>query len=221
MANILLIEDDVHINNINKFALSREGYKVFCATSVKESLEVLKSESIELIVLDIGLPDGDGLSLCQTIKAQYKIPIIFLSAMGENSDVVKGLDSGADDYMSKPYDLSVLVARIKARLRVNVTSTNSITIGKLYIDGVNGSVYYDEKDLFFTKREFMLFWVLLEQNGRIIDRDTLYSKVWGYDADGNYNSLHVLISRVKNKLSDAGCDMSISAKRQEGYLLKR
>ncbi len=219
MANILLIEDDVHINNINKLALLREGYNAFCATSIKESLEVLKNKEIDLIVLDIGLPDGDGVSLCEEIKAKYDIPIIFLSAMGENNDIVKGLNSGADDYMSKPYDLAVLVARIKARLRVNTTVKSTITIGDLFIDGVNANVYYDGKDLFFTKREFMLFWVLLEQKGKIIDRDTLYEKVWGYTADGNYNSLHVLISRVKNKLSDAGSDILISSKRQEGYML--
>ncbi len=219
MANILLVEDDPHLNNINRQALASEGYTVVSATTVLDCLNALRDSTIDLIVLDIDLPDGNGLDACVEIKKNYDIPIMFLTAMGESSDIVKGLEVGGDDYMTKPYDLSVFIARIKARLRPKVSQGTVRTLGKLHIDNVSGIARYDHKDLLLTKRELLLLWLLVERKGEQIDRDELYQKVWGYPAVDNYNALRVLISRIKSKLIGAGCKIEIETLRQKGYAL--
>ncbi len=219
MANILLVEDDPHINNINRQALASEGYTAIPVASAGACIETLENMEVDLIVLDIDLPDGNGLSLCKQIKQKYDIPILFLTAMGENSDIVKGLEVGGDDYMTKPYDLSVFTARIKARLRPLCLRTSLRTIGKLQIDNVSGIARYDESDLLLTKRELLLLWLLVDNKGEQIDRDELYQKVWGYPSADDYNSLRILVSRVKTKLLEAGCEMQIVTERQRGYTL--
>ncbi len=219
MANLLLVEDDPHLNNINRQALASEGYAVFCVTTVSDCLKALEVSSVDLMVIDIDLPDGNGLDLCKEIKENHNIPILFLTAMGENSDIVKGLDAGGDDYMTKPYDLEVLIARIKARLRPAHFKGTMRTLGKLQIDNVSGIARYDNKDLLLTQRELLLLWLLVDKKGEQIDRDELYQKVWGVPATEDYNALRVLISRVKTKLIDGGCKIQIRAERQKGYTL--
>ncbi len=220
MANILLVEDDPHLNNINRQALASEGYTALCVTTVQACLNTLQTSAVDLIVLDIDLPDKNGLDACTEIKAKYDIPIIFLTAMGENSDIVKGLNAGGDDYMTKPYDLEVLLARIKARLRALRLQTTMLYFGKLQIDNVSGVARFDSKDLLLTKRELLLLWLLVDKKGEQIDRDELYQKVWGYPCADDYNALRVLVSRVKTKLLDVGCDVQIVSERQKGYTLQ-
>ncbi len=219
MANILLVEDDPHLNNINRQALAGEGYTALCVTTVNACLEALQTAAVDLIVLDIDLPDGNGLEVCRQIKEKQDTPIIFLTAMGENSDIVKGLNVGGDDYMTKPYDLEVLVARIKARLRPQHKQATVRTLGNLQIDNVSGIARFEGKDLLLTKRELLLLWLLIDKKGELIDRDELYQKVWGYPAADDYNALRILVSRVKTKLFDAGCELQILTERQKGYTL--
>ncbi len=219
MANILLVEDDPHLNNINRQALAGEGYTALCVTTVSACLETLQTAAVDLIVLDIDLPDGNGLEVCRQIKEKQDTPIIFLTAMGENSDIVKGLNVGGDDYMTKPYDLEVFVARIKARLRPRHKQATMRTLGKLQIDNVSGIARFKDIDLLLTKRELLLLWLLIDKKGELIDRDELYQKVWGYPAADDYNALRILVSRVKTKLFDAGCQLQIVTERQKGYTL--
>ncbi len=219
MANILLVEDDPHLNNINKQALAGEGYTAICVDTVQACIKTLENTEVDLIVLDIDLPDGNGLDVCQKIKETYDIPIIFLTAMGENSDIIKGLNSGGDDYVTKPYDLEVLIARINARLRQMRSQTTMRTAGNLHIDNVSGIARFNDIDLLLTKRELLLLWLLVDKKGEQIDRDELYQKVWGYPCADNYNTLRVLVSRVKTKLFAADCNMQILSERQKGYTL--
>ncbi len=218
MSNILLVEDDINICSINKQAIEREGDSVFIANTAKECFEILINTEIDLILLDINLPDINGLELCKIIKEKTDIPIIFLTAMGESSDIVKGLNIGADDYMTKPYNLEVMMARIKARLREKPSETK-ITIDKLVLDRMSASAHFDGKDMLLTKREFLLLWYLSYQEGKLISREEIYEKVWGSPAIDNYNSLRILVSRVKNKLIDIGSPIQIVSKRQGGYVL--
>ncbi len=219
MANILLVEDDPHINNINRQALASEGFNPLPVATAGACLEALENSKIDLIVLDIDLPDGNGILLCKQIKQKYDVPILFLTAMGENSDIVKGLEVGGDDYMTKPYDLAVFIARIKARLRPLYSRTSMRTVGKLQIDNVSGIARYDDIDLLLTKRELLLLWLLVDKKGELIDRDDLYQKVWGYPSADDYNSLRILVSRVKTKLFEAGSEVQIVTERQKGYTL--
>ncbi len=219
MANILLVEDDPHLNNINRQALASEGYTTYSVTTAQGCFNALERSRVDLIVLDIDLPDGNGIDICKKIKAQQDVPILFLTAMGENSDIVKGLNAGGDDYMTKPYDLDVLVARIKARLRSARSQVTMCTLGKLQIDNVSGIARYDNKDLLLTKRELLLLWLLVDKKGEQISRGELYQKVWGYPSVDDYNALRVLVSRVKSKLLDVGCKLQIVSERQKGYTL--
>ncbi len=162
MINILLVEDDPHLKNINRQALAGEGYTTLCATSVRESFDIFESYMVDLIVLDIDLPDGNGLDLCEQIREKQDIPILFLTAMGENSDIVKGLNVGGDDYVTKPYDLDVLVARINTRLRPRHLHGTMRSLGELQIDNISGIARFKGKDLLLTKRELLLLWLLVE-----------------------------------------------------------
>ncbi len=219
MANVLLVEDDPHINNINMQALASEGYSMHCATTVEDCFKVLGNIKFDLILLDIDLPDGSGLHICEHIKEKQDVPIIFLTAMGENSDIVKGLDVGGDDYITKPYDLSVLKARVKARLRSQILRKTTRTYGKLQIDNVSGIAHYDGIDLLLTKRELLLLWILVDKKGEQINRDELYRAIWGHSSLNNYNALRVLVSRVKSKLANVGCNIWIDTEREKGYTL--
>ncbi len=219
MNNILLVEDDPHLNNINRQALTREGYNAQCVSTVSDCFKAIENSSYDLIVLDIDLPDGNGLEVCKQIKQKYTIPILFLTAMGESSDIVKGLNVGGDDYMTKPYDLDVLIARIRVRLRSLQAQAPMRIVGKLQIDSVSGIARYAGKDLLLTKRELLLLWLLVDKKEEQIDRDELYQKVWGYPSVDNYNALRILVSRVKTKLIDAGCKLQIVTERQKGYTL--
>ncbi len=220
MVNILLVEDDPHINNINKRALASAGYSTLCATSARDCLAILEGLEVDLVILDIDLPDGNGLDVCKQIKAMWNVPILFLTAMGENSDVVKGLDAGGDDYMTKPYDLSVLVARVKARLRHLQPRMTIRTFGQLQIDHTSGIAYYNDKDLLLTKRELLILYLLADKKGEPVARDELYEKVWGTSVVNDYNALRILVSRVKTKLLKAECNMRILTERKKGYVLK-
>ncbi len=219
MANILLVEDDPHINNINKQALASEGYNAICVTTVQNCLKTLASTAVDLILLDIDLPDESGLEACKKIKEKHDVPIIFLTAMGENSDIVQGLNAGGDDYITKPYDLAVLIARIKVKLRHERLQTKIVALGELQIDNISGIARYNDKDLLLTKRELLLLRLLIDKKGVQINRDDLCQKVWGYPSANDFNALRVLVSRVKAKLLAVGCNAKIVSERQKGYTL--
>ncbi len=220
MQNILLVEDDIHISNINSQIISREGYNVITVSTAESCMNKVRENNIDLIVMDIHLPDGNGVDLCQKIKAMKNIPIIFLTAMNENSDIVKGLDAGGDDYVTKPYDLSVLIARIKARLREHSSAiVDTISIGNLILDSASATVTFENIDVLFTKREFLLLLLMVTNKEELISRELLYTKVWGTPHLDNYNALRVLVSRVNKKLFDVGCTVKILSKRQQGYIL--
>lgn len=117
MSTVLLVEDNPHIMKINSETLTMRGYEVLQATTAAQCMELLKWHAADLIVLDIMLPDGNGVDICKDLKKNYHIPILFLSALGENQDIINGLRAGGDDYLAKPYDLEVFVARVETRLR--------------------------------------------------------------------------------------------------------
>ncbi len=215
-----MVEDDINIVYINTEVLTDEGYKVYHALTVKSCLEVLATEAIDLVVLDINLPDGNGIDLCHQIRQKYNLPILFLTALSKSSDIIKGLDAGGDDYLAKPYDLGEFVARIKVRLRdIKPNLATSLSIGKLSLDMLASKAYYDGMDLLLTKHEFFLLWLLIEQRGETICRDQLVSKIWDSSEKYDYNALRVLVSRVKIKLANIDAPFRIITKRNKGYML--
>ena len=138
---------------------------------------MLKTHDVDLIVLDIMLPDADGLALCRQIKAQYDIPILFLSALGENQQIIEGLRAGGDDYLPKPYDIGVLLARVEARLRAAGRKKRFLSHAGLRLDTVKQTAYFADRDLLLTQKEFLILLTLLQNPHRVVDREALFSAV--------------------------------------------
>ena len=215
---ILLVEDNPHIMEINREALMMEDYDVLEATDGKTCMEALDARDPDLIVLDIMLPDSDGLTLCRQIKARYDIPILFLSALGENEQIIEGLHAGGDDYLAKPYDIGVLLARIEARLRASRRGKRFVAYGRLRLDTQAMIAYDGETDLGLTQKEFLLLLTLRRNPDRLIGKEELYRDVWGAEPGGDLSALHTTVSRLNRKLDSAG--KRAAYQRGVGYALE-
>lgn len=221
MSTILLVEDNPHIMKINSELLSGYGYEILKAATAAEAWEQLRWHPVDLIVLDIMLPDGNGVELCRKLKTRYYIPIIFLSAMGENQDVVEGLRAGGDDYLPKPYDLEVLVARIEARLRSSMDSRRYICYGSLKLDTVSLTGYVNNRDILLTQKEFTVLLLLAQNAEHKVSQDELMREVWGVNSETENRALWTLISRLRKKLQSGESRLEISSLRGGGYLLEQ
>lgn len=216
---VLLVEDNPHIMEINAEVLSAEGYRVLQAEDGKTCMELLAQNQVELIVLDIMLPDSDGLTLCGEIKARYEdLPILFLSALGENSQIIEGLRAGGDDYLPKPYDIGVLLARVEARLRAARGTKRCLSCFGLRLDTQNMAAYAGDRDLVLTQKEYLILLTLIRAGQRLVDKDELYRSVWAMEAGGDHRALYTTVSRLNKKLDGAG--VHVSFRRGEGYTLE-
>lgn len=219
-ATILLVEDNPHIMEINREVLTGEGYRVLQAPDGKTCMALLAGEAVDLIVLDIMLPDADGLALCGQIKAQYSVPILFLSALGENAQIIEGLRAGGDDYLPKPYDIGVLVARVEARLRAAQQKPRWISFCDLRLDTAFLLGYAGSADLMLTQKEYLILLTLMQAGNRLTDKDALYRTVWGGEAGGDHSALYTAISRLNKKLDNANARVRLVYHRGGGYLLE-
>lgn len=221
MSTILLVEDNPHIMKINAQLLTLRGYQVLQAETAAQAREQLRWHPVDLIVLDILLPDGSGLELCRELKAQRSIPILFLTALGENQDVVEGLRAGGDDYLAKPYDLEVLVARIEARLRAAEEVRRYFGYGGLKLDLLTMTGYVNGKDIQLTQKEFTALLLLARAAERKVSQEELMEALWGPDAHAESRALWTLISRLRKKLNSQESRLEISSLRGGGYLLEQ
>ena len=217
---ILLVEDNPHIMEINYEAMIMEDYKVLRAMDGKSCLTALQNNDIDLIVLDIMLPDTDGLALCRKIKAEYDIPILFLSALGENEQIIEGLRAGGDDYLPKPHDIGVLLARIEARLRAAGREKRFLSHAGLRLDTVKQTAYFADRDLLLTQKEFLILLTLLQNPHRVVAREALFFAVWGVSPAGDHSALHTTVSRLNKKLNGASVPIRVGFQRGEGYTLE-
>ena len=217
---ILLVEDNPHIMEINREALMMEDYTVLEADSGSACMEQLSQNDVDLIVLDIMLPDGDGLSLCRRIKEQYDIPILFLSALGENEQIIDGLRAGGDDYLPKPYDIGVLLARIEARLRSSKRSIRFVSYGRLRLDTVSMIASSDKNNLLLTQKEFLLLLSLIKNADRLLSKEDIYREIWSTEPGNNLNAVYTTVSRLNKKLDDADTGLRVILHRGEGYALE-
>ena len=214
---ILLVEDNPHIMEINREALMMEDYETLEAADGRTCLEILEKRDVDLIVLDIMLPDSVGLALCRQIKASYDIPILFLSALAENGQIIEGLRAGGDDYLPKPYDIGVLLARIEARLRSAKQKKRFVYFNQLKLDTVSMIGYFGDTDLLLTQKEFILLLTLIRSVGRLIGKEELYETVWGAAPGGDHSVLYTTISRLNKKLEAAGTGLRVNYHRGGGY----
>ena len=202
MKQILLLEDDEGLNRGISLKLKKEGYEVFSAFTIKEARQFLEQESIDLLVSDISLPDGSGMEFCREARAKSELYIIFLSALDQEVDIVNGYDCGADDYMTKPFSLLVLISKVNAFMRRAVKQEGQILVSKDIQVHCNTMQVYDkgEPDI-LSKKELQLLIYLMENAGRIVTKEQILEHVW--DMEGQFveeNTVTVNISRLKNKL---------------------
>jgi len=219
MYSVLLVEDNEDIMKVNASMLKIKGYSVHKADCLEKAREIIDFQKIDIIALDIMLPDGNGIEFCKELKLTHDIPVIFLSALGESEDVIAGLRAGGDDYISKPYDLEVLAVRIEARMRDRKVAHNEIYFGNLRLDMNSMTAYIADQDIYLNQKEFAVLSMLVKNKGKKISKEELYKGVWGTELNDNSSALRTTISRVKKKLNteESGIDINST---HAGYLLE-
>lgn len=226
---ILIVEDEKSISDIIRFNLEKEGFVVESAFNGQEGLEKALTSSPDLILLDIMLPIMDGFAVCKKVREQSAVPILMLTAKEEEVDKVLGLELGADDYITKPFGMRELIARIKANIRrTELVDTaknepaNVRSFGNLAIDMNRYEVRKDEKPLELTLREFELLKYLAERENHVFSREQLLEEVWGYEYYGDIRTVDVTVRRLREKLEDDSSDPKyIMTKRGIGYYFRR
>ncbi|MCK4235327.1 response regulator transcription factor [candidate division WOR-3 bacterium] len=201
---ILIIDDDEKLNNLLTDYFSEFGFKVTSVIHPEDGLQILKRELPDIIILDIMLPDMDGFEVCKEIRKAYSVPIIMLTARGEVTDRIVGLELGADDYLPKPFEPRELVARVQSVLRRSSEDTKSeiIKCGKLVVDMKKHSVLLDGEDVDLTTMEFKILVLFVRNPGRVFTRDRIMDSIRGIEWEAFDRSIDVLISRLRQKLND-------------------
>jgi len=224
---ILVVDDEKPIVDILKYNLSKEGYNVLVAYDGDEAVKIGLEENPDLILLDIMLPKQDGFSVCKKLREKITSPIIMLTARGEEVDKVLGLELGADDYITKPFSMRELMARVKANLRrVALSEPESheevIKLGDLELDLKSYVVRKRGKTLDLTFREYELFKYMATQPGQVFSREKLLEEVWGYEYYGDIRTVDVTVRRLREKVEDDAANPKyIITKRGVGYYFKK
>ena len=224
--NIVVVEDEIAINDILSSALKSEGYNISSAFSGEEAKKLLENNTIDLILLDVNLPDESGFDLCKYINAKYKIPIIMLTARTDIVDRVLGLELGADDYITKPFHIKEVLTRVKVALRrvtqyQNYTEDKCVTIKKnIKIDFEGRIVYKGDEEIKLKPKEYELLQFLVHNKNKVFSREELLDKVWGYDYYGEPRTVDVHIRKLRGKLDDDNTDSIIKTVFGTGYVLR-
>ena len=203
MTRILLVEDDKAIVSMLTEFLTKEGFSVKSASGQTKALEIIKSDGADLVLLDISLAEGNGFAVCSAIKSRYKIPVIFLTASGDEYSTVTGFDLGADDYVPKPFRPRELVSRIKNVLRLTGNSGSITQIGDVLVDTVRGTATKNSQPLYLSALEYRLLLVFINNKGAVLTRTKLLESIWDIAGEFvNDNTLTVYIKRLREKLED-------------------
>jgi len=225
--SILIIEDEKPISDIVKFNLEKEGYKVLVAYDGEDGVHKTLTLNPDLILLDVMLPKLDGFQVCRKIRETSTIPILMLTAKEEEVDKVLGLEMGADDYITKPFGMRELLARVKANLRRNETSTSNKLEGifstdSISIDFTKYEVRKNDNVIELTSREFELLKFLAVQAEQVFTREQLLKQVWGYEYYGDIRTVDVTVRRLREKVEDNSASPEyIMTKRGVGYYFRR
>jgi DNA-binding response OmpR family regulator len=218
---VLVVEDDAEIADVLRRSLRQEGYEVKTSADGVEALDVATGFVPDLVVLDLGLPRLDGVEVCRRLRAEGDVPILMLTARAETEDRVSGLDSGADDYLVKPFERKELLARIRALLRRRPPrGAASLEVGDLILNPDTREVKRNERELELTNREFELLEYLMRNERLVVSRERLLDDVWGYDPTAATNTIDVFISNLRRKLEAGGEPRLLHTKRGAGYVLK-
>lgn len=206
MKKVLIIEDDKSIAEIEKDYLEMSGFETIAVEDGTEGLELAEKEKIDLVVLDLMLPGTDGIEILRRIGEKKSFPILVLSAKTDETDKIRALNLGADDYMTKPFSMGEFVARVKGHIKIyeklsgNGKKTNVINVHNLTIDKDDRRVFVNGKELGFTQREYELLLFMAENPNRVFSKDMLFEKIWGFDALSDTTTVTVHVSKIRDKI---------------------
>lgn len=218
--HLLLVEDEPDVASFVQQGLEEEDYEVSWVETGQRGLEHIRQADIDLVLLDIRLPDLSGLEVCERLRLHRPdLPVMMLTALDAVEDRVKGLRAGADDYLPKPFAFDELIARIEALLRrvERPQQSGAMVDGPLRLDPGARTCTYDGEDVELTATEFDLLAFLMARNGQALSRDTIHQEVWGHDFDRGTNLIDVYVNYVRRKLDEVGCDPPIETVRGIGY----
>ena len=224
---ILVVEDEKPISDILKFNLVKSGYEVICAYDGEEGLRMALEENIDVMLLDVMLPKMEGFEVLRKVREKKNVPILMLTAREEEVDKILGLEWGADDYITKPFSMRELLARVKANLRRSVVETESgaadeLVFGNLVINTTRYEVSKNSNTIDLTLREFELLKFMATQPGIVFSREALLEKVWGYEYFGDVRTVDVTVRRLREKIEDDPAKpVIILTKRGVGYYMNK
>src|SRR4051812_11045903 len=218
---VLLVEDDAEIADVLRRSLRNEGYEVRTSADGVDALDAAARFFPDLVVLSFGLPGLDGIEVCRRLRQEGDVPILILTARTETEDRVDGLDSGADDYLVKPFERRELLARIRALLRRRPPrGAASLEVGNLSLNPDTREVKRGEREIELTNREFELLEFLMRNDRLVVSRERLLDEVWGYDPTAATNTIDVFVSNLRRKLEAGGESRLLHTKRGAGYVIK-
>lgn len=201
MKKILIIEDEEKMRIVIKNYLKKNGFEVYEAENGKEGIDVYEQEIIDLVLLDIMMPEMDGWTVCREIRKKNNTPIIILTARSGEADELFGFDLGADDYIKKPFSLSILLARINAVLKKHDMDKNEIELGQLTIDEDSRKVFIDNEEIILAPKEYELLLYMAKNKGIALSREKILNKVWEYDYFGDLRTVDTHIKKLRKKLN--------------------
>lgn len=221
MSNILIVDDDPHIRELIRVFLRNEGFGLYEAENGVAALELLETVVVDMVILDIMMPQMDGWELCRQLRIAYDFPLLMLTAKGEAPDKIQGFRLGTDDYVVKPFEPMELVLRVKALLkRYRIATSQTVRVGELYMDRNTFEVKVADESLTLPLKEFELLFKLASYPGKTLSRDRLIADIWGYDFEGNERTLDVHINRLRERFSTDRSTFSIKTMRGLGYRLE-
>ncbi|TAK33588.1 MAG: response regulator transcription factor [Chloroflexota bacterium] len=224
MARVLVIDDDPEIVSLLRRGLSYEGYSLVMAENGEEALEKLRAEPVDLVVLDLMLPGIDGIEVCRRLRRISDVPVLMLTAKRTVPDKVAGFDSGADDYLVKPFAFDELLVRLKALLRRrppgDTAPANLLRFADLVVDPSGRRVWRRDQEIELTAREFDLLELFMRHPHQVLRREVIHERVWGYDFEGESNIIDVYVRYLRTKLEAVGGNQLIQTVRGVGYVLR-
>ena len=218
---ILLVEDDIDLNNANRRALELRRHTVHTAMTLAQARRLLDETEPDIILLDVMLPDGSGFAFCHEIRRRTQAHILFLTAKSEHEDLVRGLATGGDDYITKPFHARELLARVEAAMRRRTIGLplKTISKGALAMNLISNQAFINGKDLLLSQKEFSLLCLLAQNEGKTLDAQYIYEQVWGQPIGNDKNAVQMAISRLRGKIAPAAYGISVI--RGSGYVFRK
>jgi DNA-binding response OmpR family regulator len=221
VTKILVVDDDQHIRELVSVFLRRAGFEVHEAADGVEALTTLESLKVDMVILDIMMPNLDGWELCRELRQYYDLPLLMLTAKGETAQKIRGFELGTDDYLVKPFDPPELVVRVKALLkRYRIATSQRVQIGTVLMDRKTFEVFVGDEHLTLPLKEFELLFTLASYPNRTFTRDQLIEQVWGYDYEGDERTVDVHIKRLRERFPEEQHAFRIHTIRGLGYRLE-